>query len=49
MATPLHGRIDSAIRTAKQWESDKSLLKEIRESIPMELLVPELVCERDAE
>uniref|UniRef100_A0A7S2L2R3 Thioredoxin domain-containing protein n=1 Tax=Skeletonema marinoi TaxID=267567 RepID=A0A7S2L2R3_9STRA len=49
MATPLHGRIDSAIRTAKQWESDKSLLKEIRESIPMELLVPELVCEREAE
>jgi len=49
MATPLHGRIDSAIRTAKQWESDKSLLTEIRESIPMELLVPELVCAREAE
>mmetsp|Transcript_3126 Transcript_3126/g.4505 ORF Transcript_3126/g.4505 Transcript_3126/m.4505 type:complete len:1057 (-) Transcript_3126:831-4001(-) len=49
MATPLHGRIDSAIRTAKQWESDKYLLTEIRESIPMELLVPELVCEREAE
>lgn len=49
MATPLHGRIDSAIRTAKQWESDKSLLTEIRESIPMELLVPELVCEREAD
>ena len=43
MATPLHGRIDSAIRTAKQWESDKSLLTEIRNSIPMQLLVPELV------
>jgi thiol-disulfide isomerase/thioredoxin len=49
MATPLHSRIDSAIRTAKQWESDKSLLTEIRESIPMERLVPELVCEREAE
>jgi len=49
MAAPLHGRIDSAIRTAKQWESDKSLLAEIRESIPMDLLVPELVCEREAD
>lgn len=49
MGTPLHGRIDSAIRTAKQWESDKALLTEIRESIPIELLVPELVCDREAD
>ena len=38
----LHPRIESAIRTAKQWESDKSLLTEIRTSIPFEDLVPEL-------
>ena len=48
MATPLHGRIDSAIRTAKKWESDRALLTEIRESIAMDLLVPELVCEHEA-
>ena len=37
----IHPRIESAIRTAKQWESDKSLLTEIRASIPFEDLVPE--------
>ena len=37
----LHSRIESAIHTAKQWESDASLLAEIRGSIPFEDLVPE--------
>jgi hypothetical protein len=37
----LHPRIESAIRTAKQWESDAALLTEIRASIPFEDLVPE--------
>ena len=43
--TTLHSRIESAINTAKRWESDKSLLDEVRASIPLRALVPELVCE----
>mmetsp|Transcript_13169 Transcript_13169/g.24217 ORF Transcript_13169/g.24217 Transcript_13169/m.24217 type:complete len:1061 (-) Transcript_13169:102-3284(-) len=49
MASTLHSRIESAIRTAKQWESDKTLLAEIRASIPFKELVPELVCETEAQ
>mmetsp|Transcript_872 Transcript_872/g.1525 ORF Transcript_872/g.1525 Transcript_872/m.1525 type:complete len:111 (+) Transcript_872:192-524(+) len=49
MASDLHRRIESSIRTAKQWESDKSLLAEIRASIPIRELVPELVCETEAQ
>ena len=37
----IHPRIESAISTAKQWESDRFLLTEIRNSIPFEDLVPE--------
>jgi len=48
MASDLHRRIESAIRTAKQWESDKALLAKIRASIPLKELVPELVCEAEA-
>ena len=48
MATPLHSRVESAIRTAKKWEEDKTLLTEIRASIPFKQLVPELVCETEA-
>lgn len=43
--TTLHSRIESAITTAKRWENDKSLLDEVRASIPLKALVPELVCE----
>jgi peptide-N4-(N-acetyl-beta-glucosaminyl)asparagine amidase len=43
--TTLHSRIESAINTAKRWESDKSLLDEVRASIPLRALVPELVGE----
>ncbi|KAL7526287.1 hypothetical protein ACHAXR_001411, partial [Thalassiosira sp. AJA248-18] len=48
MASALHSRVESAVRTAKQWESDKALLAEIRASIPFKELVPELVCETEA-
>ena len=41
----LHSRIESAITTAKRWESDKSLFDEVRASIPLRELVPELICE----
>ena len=44
----LHARIESAIRTAKRWESDKALLSEIRATIPFRELVPELVCDNEA-
>eukprot|EP00804_Cyclotella_cryptica_P029072 CCRYP_005259-RA/>CCRYP_005259-RA protein AED:0.02 eAED:0.02 QI:1661/1/1/1/0.75/0.6/5/3045/1066 len=37
----LHARIESAIRTAKQWENDAALLSEIRASLPLHDLVPE--------
>ena len=47
MASILHSRIESAINTAKRWESDKELLTEIRASIPFKELVPELVCETE--
>ena len=47
MASILHSRIESAINTAKRWESDKQLLTEIRASIPFKELVPELVCETE--
>ncbi|KAL7538660.1 hypothetical protein ACHAWF_006166 [Thalassiosira exigua] len=43
----LHGRIESAARTAQQWEGDKFLLEEIRASVPLRDLVPEQV--RDVE
>ncbi len=48
MAPALHSRIESAIQTAKRWESDKALLAEIRASIPFKELVPDLVCETEA-
>ncbi len=48
MASSLSFRVESAINVAKRWESDKSLLAEIRASIPMRDLVPELVCETEA-
>ena len=48
MAPALHSRIESAIQTAKRWESDKALLAEIRASIPFRELVPDLVCETEA-
>lgn len=49
MASTLHPRIESAIRTAKRWEQDKDLLAEIRASIPFKELVPDLVCETEAQ
>jgi hypothetical protein len=48
MSSSLHSRIESAVNTAKRWESDKSLLAEVRASIPIVELVPELVCETEA-
>lgn len=48
MASNLSSRAESAINVAKRWDSDKSLLAEIRASIPMKDLVPELVCETEA-
>lgn len=47
MASTLQSRLESAINTAKRWESDKELLAEIRASIPFRELVPELVCETE--
>jgi hypothetical protein len=41
-------RIESAVNTAKRWESDKSLFAEVRATIPFRELVPELVCETEA-
>ena len=43
----IHTRIESANRTAKQWEADRELLAEIRASIPLKELVPELVCDNE--
>ena len=48
MATTLHSRIESAIRTAQRWEDDRALLAEIRASIPLRELVPELISEVEA-
>lgn len=48
MSPTLSSRVESAINVAKQWESDKALLAEIRASIPMKDLVPELVYENEA-
>ncbi|KAL9184428.1 hypothetical protein ACHAXT_002514 [Thalassiosira profunda] len=48
MASALHARIESAVATAKRWESDEALLAEIRASIPLRGLVPELVCATEA-
>ena len=48
MESTLHSRIESAVRTAKRWESDKALLTEIRASIPFKELVPDLVNETEA-
>jgi hypothetical protein len=44
----LQTRIKSAVDTAKRWENDKSLLAEVRASIPIRALVPELVCDTEA-
>ncbi|EJK75569.1 hypothetical protein THAOC_02700 [Thalassiosira oceanica] len=43
----IHTRIESANRSAKQWEADRDLLAEIRQSIPLKELVPELVCDNE--
>lgn len=43
----LQQRIESAIATARKWESDKTLLTEIRASIPFQELVPDLICETE--
>ena len=43
----IHSRIESANRTAKQWEADRTLLEDIRASIPVKELVPELVCDNE--
>lgn len=48
MASTLSSRVESAVNVAKRWESDESLLAEIRASIPIKELVPELVCETEA-
>jgi len=48
MSSTLHSRIESAVNTAKRWESDKSLFAEVRATIPFRELVPELVCETEA-
>ncbi len=48
MSSTLQARIQSAVDTAKRWESDRSLLAEVRASVPIRELVPELVCETEA-
>lgn len=48
MSLTLSSRVESAINVAKQWESDEALLAEIRASIPMKDLVPELAYENEA-
>ena len=47
MSGTLQRRAESAVNTAKKWENDKTLLAEIRSSIPFKELVPELVCDVD--
>ena len=48
MSSTLLSRIESAVNTAKRWESDKSLFAEVRATLPLGELVPELVCETEA-
>lgn len=47
MSDPLSSRIASGLQTVKAWEDSKQLLKSVRDSIPLEKLLPEWYANRN--
>ena len=47
MSDPLSSRIASGLNTAKAWDDDRALLQTVRESIPLDKLMPEWYVNRD--
>ena len=47
MSDPLSSRIAAGLETAKAWDDDRAILQTVRESIPLDKLMPEWYVNRD--